>query len=272
MTVEDLSAWLAPRRGVLSLLWMFLLLLWETWAPFLRQFHGLGQRARHAGVNWLIALFNGIVTAWVFASLWRGGADWARQHGFGLLNATPLPPWLHAIASLLLLDAWTYSWHRLCHRVPILWRFHRVHHSDPAMDVTTANRFHFGEILLSSILRLALVPLLGIRFEHLVLYETLLQVFVQWQHANVGIGRFGERLAALLVVTPGLHKVHHSRFQLETDSNYASLLSCWDRLFGSFRVREDLEAIRFGLEGEDGSDRQTLAALVKAPLRPDHGG
>lgn len=144
-----------------------------------------------------------------------------------------------------------------------------MHHSDPAMDVTTANRFHLVEILVSSVLRLAIVPLAGVRFEHLVIYETLLQVVVQWQHANVGIGHLGERLVSLVFVTPGLHKVHHSRYQPETDSNYSSLLSVWDRLFGSYRVRDDPEAIRFGLEGHDAPGEQNLRGLMTSPFRRD---
>lgn len=269
MTPGEAADWLVPRRGALSLGWMIGLLVWETIAPCFVQFRSTAHRLHHAVVNWAFAITNGILTALIFAVLWRASADGAAAAQFGLLNVAGLGPVQHCIASILLLDAWTYGWHRICHRVPLLWRFHQMHHSDAAMDVTTANRFHMVEILLSSVLRLAIVPLAGVRFEHLVIYETLLQVVVQWQHANVRIGRLGERLVSLVFVTPGLHKVHHSRYQPETDSNYSSLLSVWDRLFGSYRVRDDLEAIRFGLEGHDAPGDQNLGGLMKSPFRRD---
>ena len=133
-----------------------------------------------------------------------------------------------------------YAWHRINHRVPFLWRFHRVHHSDAQMDVTTASRFHTGEIALSSLLRIPLILALGVTAWQLVLYETMMFGVVQFHYANIALPPRAESVVSRVIVTPTMHKVHHSRWQPETDSNYSAMLSVWDRLFGSFRRRNVL--------------------------------
>jgi sterol desaturase/sphingolipid hydroxylase (fatty acid hydroxylase superfamily) len=264
------AAELAHWRGFASFGWLVVLLAWETAAPFFPFFPDWRERGRHAVRNLALGLANGLVTALLFAVAWKWVADTAAAHRFGLLNLGDLPAWAHAGLAVLLLDLWTYWWHRICHAVPVLWRFHRVHHSDAQMDVTTANRFHLGEIILSSVLRLPLLPLLGIHFGELVLYETLLQAVVQWQHANISLPPALERALRTVVVTPGMHKVHHSRARPETDSNYASLSSVWDTLFRSRRARADLENLRLGLDGKDGPDQQRLAGLLRDPFRGEN--
>jgi sterol desaturase/sphingolipid hydroxylase (fatty acid hydroxylase superfamily) len=258
---------LQRTRGLASLGWLAILLAWESAAPFYREFTSTAERSRHGLRNFAIGAANALLTAIVFATLWRQLADVSARQGFGLLNWSGLPPAAHFVAALLLFDLWTYWWHRAGHHIPGLWHFHRMHHSDPQMDVTTANRFHAVEILLSSVSRVILIPLLGFTFAEVVVYETLLQFFVQLQHANLGLPAPVERLLRLLFVTPLLHKVHHSRFQPETDSNYASLFSFWDRLFGTLRVRRDPENIRLGLEGFDGAEFQGWAGLWRTPFR-----
>jgi len=257
----ELQRW----RGVASVSWLALLLLWETAAPFFAQFRSWRDRGRHALRNVFLAALNALLVSLVFVTLWKGVADWAEARPFGVLNWLPLPGWAHALGAVLLLDCWTYWWHRFGHLLPMLWRFHRMHHSDPQMDVTTANRFHLVEIGLSSGLRLAVIPLAGAHFWEVVLYETLLQAVVQFQHANIGLPGWLERALRLLIVTPGMHKVHHSRWRPETDSNFASLLSVWDRVFGSFRMRARLEEIRFGLDGYDAPEKQSVKGLLKTP-------
>jgi sterol desaturase/sphingolipid hydroxylase (fatty acid hydroxylase superfamily) len=257
----------AQWRGAFSVAWLALLFAWEGAAPFREHFATSGDRVRHAARNLALTLLNAALTGLLFAVAWRALADLAARHGFGLLRLAPLPPGLHALGAVLLFDLWTYWWHRLGHRVPALWRFHRVHHADAQMDVTTGNRFHPGEILLSSALRLALIPLLGLNFGHVVLYETLLQGLVQLQHANVTLPAALERAARLVVVTPALHQVHHSRHRPETDSNYASLFSFWDRLFGSYHPRADVAAVRLGLDGFDAPEHRTVRGLLRLPFR-----
>jgi sterol desaturase/sphingolipid hydroxylase (fatty acid hydroxylase superfamily) len=202
----------------------------------------------------------------VFTGLWAGAADWAARHAWGALSWLGAWPVGHTLGALLALDLWTYWWHRLNHRVPILWRFHRAHHSDPQVDVTTASRFHLGEILLSNCLRIPLILMVGIRLEEIVIYETLLLAVIQFHHANIGLPVALDRLLRCLIVTPAMHKVHHSRVSVETDSNYSSVSSIWDRLFRSFRLRPDPRTIQFGLDDFSNPEDQTLAGILKTPL------
>lgn len=258
MTLPELKPWLA--FGLLAVL-----LLWETAAPFFLFPKGRARLA-HGAKNMLLGLTNGIVTSLGFAGLWWWAAENSAHHGIGLLHWFSWPSAVEMVTALLLLDAWTYAWHRMSHRVDMLWRFHRVHHSDPHMDVTTASRFHVGEIIVSSVLRQPLIWLLGIRLEQLALYEVLLIAWVQIQHANISLGARADRVLSWLVVTPFMHKIHHSRWQPETDSNYSSLLSVWDRVFRSFRTTPDPAKLRLGLDEFADERSQTLPGLLKTPL------
>jgi sterol desaturase/sphingolipid hydroxylase (fatty acid hydroxylase superfamily) len=241
------------------------LLLWETAHPFF-PFPIGRERIRHGFRNVALGILNAVVTSLVFVGLWWSASAWAEHHEFGLLHWLPLPTWAAWLLAILLLDAWTYYWHRINHRIPFLWRFHRVHHSDPHMDVTTANRFHTGEIVMSSILRVPLIVLIGASIEQLALYELLMFAVVQFHHANISVSAKWDRVLRLFIVTPYMHKVHHSRWQPETDSNYSSLLSIWDRIFRSFRINAKPESIRLGLDEFDRTADQTIAGLLRTPL------
>ncbi len=245
-----------------------LLLAWESLLPFFTYFaRDAGARVRHGLKNFLLGAFNSLLTGLGFAALWWTAAQWAQAHQFGLLRCLPLPEWARLAGGFLLFDAWMYWWHRLNHRVPFLWRFHRTHHSDLRMDVTTASRFHVGEIAFSSVLRVPVIALLGLRLWELALYELAMFTVVQWHHANIGLSVWLDRALRAVIVTPFLHKVHHSRWQPETDSNYSSLFSFWDRLFGSFRLRDNPHALQFGLQEFDGPENQSLAGLLATPFR-----
>lgn len=263
---------LSTVQGATALAVMVVLLVAETMHPFFAFWTNRRTRTVHAARNLALGLFNAAVVALVFAALWLAAAEWASARGVGLLNVlrdrAGLPGWAHAALAVLFLDAWTYAWHRLNHRIPLLWRFHRVHHADAQMDVTTASRFHAGEIVLSSLLRIPLIVGLGVYAWEIVAYEAAMFAVVQVHHANVALPPRLERLLRRVIVTPGMHKIHHSRFQPETDSNYASLLSVWDRLFGSFRERDDLENIRLGLDDFDAPDDATVRGMLAMPLRP----
>lgn len=245
---------------------LVLLLAAEGVHPFVEHFAGRRQRGRHALRNLVLGGLNAGLVAGLFAGLWVLAAAWSQARGVGVLWQVELPAWAHALGAVLLLDAWTYAWHRLNHVVPFLWRFHRVHHSDAHMDVTTASRFHTGEIVLSSLLRVPVIVLLGATAWEVVLYETLMFAVVQLHHANVGLPARVEAALSTLIVTPAIHKVHHSRWQPETDSNYSALFSWWDRLFGSFRRRDPADPVAFGLDGFDGDDRQSVAGMLRTPL------
>jgi sterol desaturase/sphingolipid hydroxylase (fatty acid hydroxylase superfamily) len=246
---------------------LFVLLWWETLAPFLPLFSSSWRgRAGHGLRNITLSLINAGLTALLFTGLWAGAAGWAEYHSWGVLSWLNGWPVGHALAALLALDLWTYWWHRLNHRLPVLWRFHRAHHSDLQVDVTTASRFHLGEILFSDCLRVPLILLIGVRFKELLIYETVLLALVQFHHANIGLPGGLDRLLRCFIVTPAMHKVHHSRVSVETDSNYSSISSVWDRLFRSFRLRPDPRTIQFGLDDFSEPGDQTLAGILKTPL------
>jgi len=243
---------------------VFVLLLgWETFRPFYPFFKGSsGRRGKHLARNIGITLMNMALVGLCFLPLW----SLAAVPESGLLNRMTISGWLHVLLAFLMLDCWIYWWHRANHRIPFLWRFHRMHHSDPWMDVTTARRFHPGEILFSSMLRLPLIFVLGIHLQELLLYGVLMGIVVDFHHANLALPERIDRGLRLLIATPAMHKVHHSRIQVETDSNYTSLLSVWDRLFGSFRLRPDLAAIQIGLDEWNDPRDQTLPGLIMTPF------
>jgi sterol desaturase/sphingolipid hydroxylase (fatty acid hydroxylase superfamily) len=172
------------------------------------------------------------------------------------------------ILVILAFDLWMYLWHRANHRIPFLWRFHRMHHSDPEMDASTGLRFHPGEQLLSGMARLLVIPVLGVSITQLAVYEALLLPVILFHHSNVAIPDWMDRGLRALVVTPAMHRVHHSRWQPETDSNYGSVFPWWDRLLGSFRLREDARTIHLGLDEFDGPGWQSLGGMLRTPLAP----
>lgn len=266
--MANLMTELGRIRTASSVSLLVVLLVWESWAPFFAYFvRAGGERTRHALKNLALGVLNALVTGLVFVGLWWSTAAWAERQHFGLLRWVELPAWARFAAALLLFDAWTYFWHRLNHRVPFLWRFHRVHHSDPKMDVTTANRFHIGEIVISSVLRVPVIGLLGLQLWELALYEAAMFTVVQLHHANIALPAWLDRGLRGVIVTPFMHKVHHSRWQRETDSNYSSLFSFWDRLFGSFRMREDPHTLRLGLAEFNRPEDHTLPGLLTTPFK-----
>lgn len=262
--LQNLNQW----RSISAVAVLTLVLAWESLVPFLTYFAGsIGERVRHGLNNLALGVINALLTGLGFVALWWTTAQWAEAHEFGLLNWLPLPGWALQAGAFLLFDAWMYGWHRLNHRVPFLWRFHRTHHSDPKMDVTTANRFHLGEIALSSVLRVPVIALLGLQLWELALYELVMFTVVQLHHANIAFPAWLDRALRVILVTPFMHKVHHSRWKPETDSNYSSLFSFWDRLFRSYRLRDDPRTLRFGLDEFNRPEDHTLAGLLATPLK-----
>src|ERR1700752_1601724 len=243
--MEDRFQSIEQLQSICAVTMLLLLLIWESLAPLGLYFAGDSREClRHGLKNLVFGFLNALIVGFVFVTLWWVTAEWGKTHNFGFLHWLDLPDWARLLSAFLLFDAWMYFGHRLNHRVPFLWRFHRTHHSDPRMDVTTANRFHLGEIFLSSILRVPVIALLGLQLWELALYETALFTVVQLHHANIALPAWLDRDLRVLIVTPFMHKVHHSRWQPETDSNYSSLFSFWDRLFGSFQMRENPHTLR----------------------------
>lgn len=247
--------------GVLIALWLA-----ETWWPFFtRQNANWSERLRHDARNLLWGAINAALAVTVLTVFTQIELR-AEANQFGLLRQFHLPAWLTIVAAVILLDFWTYWWHRLNHIVPFLWRFHRMHHTDTAMDTSTGVRFHTGEIALSWMARLAVVPLLGVNLVQLATYESLLLPVVLFHHSNLRLPRWLDFGLLSIMVTPLMHRVHHSQEKIETNSNYGSLLPWWDMLFGSFQLRQDPENIRYGVEEFASPDWQTLGGMARTPL------
>ena len=253
------------QQGRLVVAALVLAALWtaESVAPM---FAGRHRRMSHIASNLGLAAINTVVAA-AFAFAILGVTEWARANGFGALRLTPLPAWLQWIAAILLFDCWQYWWHRINHRVPLLWRFHSVHHADAEMDASSGVRFHTVEMIFSFLARLAVLPLIGMTIPQLLVYEAVSLPIILFHHGNVRIPARLDRSLRWLIVTPWMHVVHHSRWKPETDSNYSSLLSVWDRIFGSFRLRANPQEISLGLDDWDARDWRRLPGMLFAPIR-----
>ena len=156
--------------------------------------------------------------------------EWASETPFGALHLVPMPVAAQFVVAFLLMDLTFYWWHVANHRVPFLWRFHNVHHIDPDLDVSTAFRFHFGEVALSAGFRAVQVSLIGLSGWMFAVYELVFQANTLFHHSNVRLPIQMERLLNLVLVTPRMHGIHHSQVRDETNSNYSVVLSWWDRL------------------------------------------
>lgn len=188
---------------------------------------------------------------------------WAQGHSLGL-RPDWWAGWPGLLLDLLLLDLAIYWWHRANHQVPLLWRFHGIHHLDGFLDVSTALRFHFGEVLLSALARAAVIVLLDLPVLSVVIFEALVLVSAAFHHADLRLPPRLERALRRVIVTPGLHAVHHHAVRADTDSNYGTTLSLWDRLFGSYNPAPRPAGGRIGVEGRG---ERPLAALLLGPFR-----
>lgn len=194
-------------------------------------------RATRWVTNWAIVMLD-ILTLRLLAfalPLLAVGAAWdAEAHGWGLMNAWEIPLWIKVVATVAIFDFAIWAQHLVTHKIPFLWRFHKVHHADRDLDVTTAIRFHPVEIALSMLLKIGLVYLLGPPAIGIVLFEIILNGTAMFNHANIRLPLALDALLRKVLVTPDMHRVHHSVHRHKHDSNYGFALSIWDRIFGTY--------------------------------------
>ncbi len=185
---------------------------------------------------------------------------------FGLLKIFKIPRTLEIILTIFLLDYTIYLWHVSAHKVPFLWKFHLVHHLDPDLDSSTAYRFHFGEILISVLWRAMQILLLGASPEAVKIWQVIMLPAVLFHHSNIQLpADFDERLSRIFV-TPKLHGIHHSALQKETDSNWSTIFSLWDRIHGTLKTDVNQSEIVIGVESFQSVQDADFAQLIRLPF------
>jgi sterol desaturase/sphingolipid hydroxylase (fatty acid hydroxylase superfamily) len=198
-----------------------------------------------------------------------GLAVWVRDHGWGLFNSITWPHWLEVTLSVILLDLAIYLQHRVFHGIPVLWRLHRMHHADLDVDATTGNRFHPIEIALSMAIKFGVIAVIGAPTLSVLLFEILLNATSVFNHANIRVSRWLEPILRWLVVTPDMHRVHHSIHRDETDSNFGFNLPWWDRLFRTYRPqpRDGHQGITLGINQFRDPKELALGRMLLQPFR-----
>ena len=247
--MDWLLNFITTKTGILISVLVLVLLL-ERAFPVVKlrnQLTRLFKNFSLAGLNIILSPFI-VVPVTLFAAKWQ--ASWR-------------PEWVTGIVvDLVLLDCWIYFWHRANHAIPMLWRFHQVHHLDENLDVSSALRFHFGEVVLSSLVRAFVILLLAVPLTSVVVFEVLVTVAAMFHHSNIRIPPWLEKPLSYFIVTPSIHFVHHHALRADTDSNYASGLSVWDRIFGSRSDHTRSLDMAMGVEG------LRDVSLVSLILRP----
>ena len=220
--------------------------LWELVSP---RRHLRTSKAIRWTNNLGLVFFNSFVVRLVFPAAAVGMAVFASEQGWGLFNYIAAPFWVAILASVVIMDFFIWLQHVMVHAVPVLWRLHRVHHADLDFDVTTGARFHTLEILLSMLIKFAVIMLLGPPVVAVVVFEVVLNATAMFNHGNVHMPVGLDRLLRLVVVTPDMHRVHHSVEDDETNSNFGFNLPWWDRLFETYRAQPRVghEAMTIGI-------------------------
>lgn len=241
----------------------FSLLVLETLFPL---FRNQDSRWRHIGRNFGIVVIDNLIFFILLS--FATGYIWGviEQKQIGIFNFASLPFLVRIGLMVIVFDLWMYLWHRLVHTSAFFWRFHRMHHSDPAMDASTALRFHPGEILFSTLLRWGVFLILGMTAKDLLIYEMIMMPVIFFHHSNYFLPAKIDKILRPIIVTPWMHWVHHSHIFEETNSNYGTIFSWWDRLFASFRLRNDPQKIHYGLDEIQAPHWQTIWGMLKTPF------
>lgn len=245
--------------------------LWEMLAPRRRQ--AISRLRRWPG-NLGVVVIDTLLVRLVFPTAAVGVALVAQTGGWGLLPALDVSPWLAVVIAVVVLDLAIYLQHVLFHAVPVLWRLHRMHHADLEIDVTTGARFHPIEILLSMAIKLGVVAALGAPAVAVLIFEVLLNATSMFNHGNVRLPQALDRVLRLLVVTPDMHRVHHSILPRETNSNFGFNLPWWDRLFGTYRAQPQAghDGMTLGIDQFRDPRELRLDRMLLQPFRDDDHG
>lgn len=253
------------RLGAFALVFVTML-AWELIAP--RRKLNVSKALRWSNNLGLLVL-NSIVLRLIFPAAAVGIAYSVAQREWGFFNLVDLPLWLEIFAAVLLLDLAIYLQHRLMHQLPLLWRLHRVHHADLDFDITTGSRFHTIEIIVSMLFKWGVILLIGPALIAVLIFEVLLNGMAIFNHANVSLPAAIDRIVRSLLVTPDMHRVHHSTLVRETNSNYGFNLSIWDRIFKTYIDQPEMghDAMTIGLtEFRDARRVDQLPGMLGLPF------
>lgn len=267
-TIESLvlEQEVAYRLGFFAAIFT-VMLVWELLAP--RRVLSVSKLQRWAN-NLGLLLLNSVVLRFLFPAAAVGIAYSVNDMGWGLFNWLALPFWVEVVVAVLLLDLAIYLQHLMMHRVPLLWRLHRVHHADLDIDLTTGSRFHTIEIVVSMLIKWGVIALLGPALLAVLAFEILLNGMALFNHANVRLPRSVDRWVRSLLVTPDMHRVHHSILRDETNSNFGFNLSLWDRAFGTYidQPQRGHDAMTIGIpEFRDPRQVDRLPGMLALPFR-----
>jgi len=267
VTDELLSREPMVRLGVFVGVFV-LMSVWECLAA--RRERPVARVRRWPG-NLGVSVLDALLARFVAPAGAVGFALFIEARGFGLFHSVNWPVLLEVMASVVVLDLAIYWQHRLFHSVPVLWRLHRMHHADLDVDVTTGARFHPFEIFLSLGIKFLVIALLGAPAVSVLLFEVLLNATAMFNHSNVKVPQTVERLLRCFVVTPDLHRVHHSVLRHETDSNFGFNLPWWDRLFGTYRAQPEAgnDGMTLGLEQFREPEELRLDRMLTQPFRQE---
>jgi sterol desaturase/sphingolipid hydroxylase (fatty acid hydroxylase superfamily) len=245
-----------------------LMAAWELWAP--RRPQAIGRSRRWPG-NLGLVVVDTLAVRLMVPMAAVGIALLAEERGWGLLHQFSLPAWLEVATAVVVLDLAIYGQHVAFHAVPVLWRLHRMHHADLEFDVTTGLRFHPIEVVLSMVIKIAVVVALGAPALAVLIFEVLLNATSMFNHSNVRLPAKLEPMLRWLMVTPDMHRVHHSILRRETDSNFGFNLPWWDQLFGTYRAAPEAghDGMTLGIEAFRDPVELRLDRLLTQPLRND---
>ena len=255
-------------RGLFAIAVFIIMAAWEVFAP--RRRLVVGRLSRWPG-NLGIVVVDALVVRLAVPAAALGASLYAAGHGIGLFHLLNLRLSVAALLGFLILDLVVYAQHVVFHRVPWLWRLHRMHHADLDIDVTTGFRFHPFEILISLCIKIAAVLAFGIPPVAVFVFEVVLNATSLFNHANVAMPRRVDRIVRLLLVTPDMHRVHHSIVRAETDSNFGFNLPWWDRLFRTYRSEPQAghDGMTIGLPVFRQKDELRLDRMLTQPFRTD---
>ena len=216
--------------------------------------------------NVALTAFNSLVLQLLFAGAVVRTAMYVTSHHLGVLNMVEAPSWAKLLATVIFMDLMLYVWHLLNHEVPFLWRFHRVHHSDLNMDVSTATRFHIGELAMSAVIKISLVFFLGATPLGVLIFESALVLCAQFHHSSLKVSRWFEAIFWILFVPPSMHRIHHSVIIKERNTNYGTIFSTWDRWLGTLLTDVDQKKLRIGVGAYQKPDKLNFNHLLVMPF------